>query len=334
MKIIKALPFLPLVAVGFMSCHNGSSSTVTGNWVSKSTLDGVARSEAVSFVVNDSAYVATGYDGNVRLNDVWMYNATGDYWIQKDTFPGTPRSSAVAFAVGNYAYLGTGFDGVNRLNDMWQYDPMSNSWTQKNNFGGTARYDAVAFGIGNYGYIGTGFDGSYLKDFYQYDPTADSWTQIYGFGGEKRTAAVAFVYNNKGYIVTGVDNGTEVNDFWSFDPSSNTWTALRDISNVSTESYDDNYTNIIRDNGAAFIVGDKAYVSTGEINGALTTTTWEYDFATDLWTSKQAYEGAARQGANGFSISQGGYLGMGRSSTFAFDDLRQFFPDQAYNAND
>ena len=334
MKISKALLFLPILAAGFISCNSGSSSTVLGNWVTKSVFNGVTRSEAVSFVLNDTAYVGTGYDGNVRLNDIWAYNAAGDYWEQKTDFPGTPRSSAVAFGVGNYGYIGTGFDGINKLNDMWQYNPVADTFIQKNNFGGTPRYDAVAFGILTKGYIATGFDGNYLKDFWQYDPTSDSWSQINGYGGEKRLGAVAFVYNNKGYIVTGINNGVEENDFWSFDPSNNSFTALRDISNVSTETYDDIYTNIVRDNAAAFIVGDKAYISTGESNGSLMTATWEYDFATDLWTSKTAYEGAARQGAIGFGVSQGGYLGLGRSSTYAYDDLRQFFPLEAYNAND
>lgn len=337
MKISKALLFLPILAAGFISCNSTSSSTVLGNWVTKSSLDGVVRSEAVSFVVNDTAYLGTGYDGNVRLNDMWVYHAVSGApgsWEQKADFPGTPRSSGIAFGVGNYGYIGTGFDGVNKLKDMWQFDPVADTFIQKNDFGGTPRYDAVAFGILTKGYIATGFDGNYLKDFWQYDPATDSWVQIYGFGGEKRLGAVAFVYNNKGYIVTGINNGVEENDFWSFDPSNNSFTALRDISNVSTETYDDNYTNIVRDNAAAFIVGDKAYISTGESNGSLMTATWEYDFAKDVWTSKTAYEGAARQGAIGFGVSQGGYLGLGRSSTYAYDDLRQFFPLEAYNAND
>ena len=57
--------------------------------------------------------------------------------------------------------------------------------------------------------------------------------------------------------------------------------------------------DIVRSNAVAFIIGDKAYLTTGE-NGSLLSTTWEYDFATDLWTSKQAFEGAARTGAVGF----------------------------------
>lgn len=317
-----------------ISCKGSSASTtLTGNWVTESDLDGVARSEAVSFVINDTAYIGTGYDGNIRLNDLWQYDAVKNYWTQKADLPGTPRSSAIAFTAAGKGYVGTGFDGVNKLKDMWQYDPLTDTWTQKNDFAGSARYDAVAFGILDKGYVSTGFDGNYLKDFWQYDPVTDSWTLIPGLGGSKRMAAVAFVHDNKGYIVTGTNNGTPVNDFWSFDPSTGDWTELRQIANISADSYDDTYTDIIRSNAVGFIIGDKAYITTGE-NGSLLSTTWEYDFATDLWTSKQAFEGAARTGAVAFSVSIGGYVTTGRSSTFPFDDLRVFHPTEAYNAND
>ena len=324
-----------------ISCKGNSTSNATldGNWVTKSDFDGVARSEAVSFVVNDSAYICTGYDGDVRLNDLWEYDAVKNYWIQKANFPGVARNSAVAFAASGRGYVGTGFDGVNKLKDMWAYDPAANSWTQKADFGGSdpdhtaARYDAVAFAIADKGYISTGFNGNYLKDFWQYDPETDSWTSVPGFGGSKRLGAVAFVHANKGYIVTGINNGIPVNDFWSFDPSASSWTQLHQIANISTDIYDDNYADIIRSNAAAFVIGDKAYITTGE-NGALLNSTWEYDFANDLWTSKQAFEGAARTGAVGFSVSLGGYVATGRSSTLPFDDLRTFHPDEAYNAND
>ena len=334
MKTKHALLLLSIVFSGILlSCHSSSSTTTTvGNWVTKSDFDGVARSEAVSFVIGDTAYIGTGFDGTNRLNDLWQYDAVNNFWVQKADFPGAARSSAVAFTAASKGYVGTGFDGVNKLKDMWQYDPISNSWIQKNDFGGSARYDAVGFGIADKGYIATGFDGNYLKDFYEYDPTGDTWT-LKPFSGNKRMAAVAFVYSNKGYICTGTNNGVNVNDFWSYDPASSTWTQLRQIANISTDSYDDGYTDITRNNAAAFVIGDKAYITTGE-NPGLLTTTWEYDFATDLWVSKTAFEGAARTGAVGFTVSGGGYVTQGRSSTFPFDDLREFFPTQAYNAND
>jgi hypothetical protein len=264
---------------------------------------------------------------------MWKYNAGGNYWTQVANFGGSPRSSAVAFEAAGKGFISTGYDGLNSLNDTWAYTPSGNTWAKKANFAGTARYDAVGFGILDKGYVGTGFDGNYLKDFYEYDPTSDSWTINNGFGGSKREQAVVFVYKNKAYIATGINNGTYENDFWSFDPSTGNWTQLRSTANISTDSYDDNYGPIDRANAVAIVMGDSAYITTGE-NPSLLSSTWGYDFATDLWFSKQDYEGAARTGASSFSVTAGGYVGMGRTSTFTFDDWRVFQPFTAYNAND
>src|SRR6478609_2507194 len=82
------------------ACTKSTTSTTDtiGNWVRKSDFDGVARSEAVSFVVGDTAYIGTGYDGSVRLNDFWKYDVDNNYWIQRASMPGDARSSAVGFS--------------------------------------------------------------------------------------------------------------------------------------------------------------------------------------------------------------------------------------------
>jgi len=337
MKTIKPSLLASLICVllssCFSSCGPGSTTTNAGNWVNKSSYNGIVRSEAVSFVVNDTGYVGTGYDGNNRLADIWSYNAASDFWTQRADFAGTARNSAVAFAAAGKGYITTGYDGLNMLADTWSFDPATNTWAQKASFPGLARYDAVAFGVNDKGYVGTGFDGNYEKDFYQYDPTADTWTAINGYGGNKRTQAVAFVHNNIAYVATGVNNGVEESDFWSFNASTSAWTQLRSTANVSTETYDDSYGGIDRNNAVAIVIGDSAYLTTGEQPG-LTSTTWGYDFKDDLWFTKTPYEGIARTGATGLSVSHGGYVGLGRSSTLPYDDWRQFFPFAAYNAND
>jgi len=290
MKTFMPLLFAGLIFTTIVSCHKSTTTAITGNWVGKGEFNGVVRSEAVSFVINDTAYVGTGYDGNNRLTDIWAYNAGGDSWYQKADMPGTPRNSAVAFAAAGKGYITTGYDGVNMLNDTWEFNPIANTWTKKADFAGSPRYDAVAFGVGDKGYVGTGFDGTYLKDFYQYDPTSDTWTLNIGYGGNKRKQAVAFVYQNKAYVATGVNNGSYQSDFWSYDPSTSKWAQLRNTANTnSTESYDDAYGPIDRANAVSFIIGDKAYLSTGE-NPSLLASTWEYDFATDLWVAKQDFE--------------------------------------------
>ncbi len=323
------------------ACNKSSTVPYTqdGNWVTRSSLNGPNRSEAVSFTIGNFAYLATGYNGGtLRYADLWQYDPSVDNWVQEASLPDSAaRSSAVGFCAGTNGYLGTGYDGYNNLKDFWKYDPDANQWSRIADFAGGARTEAVAFGIQEFGYVGTGYDGNNaLKDFWQYDPSTDTWTSKVTYGGEKRSSAVAFVYKNKGYIVTGINSGTYVNDFWQFDPSqpdASAWKQLNKISNVNTATFDDAYTNIVRSNASAMVIGDSAYISTGE-NGSLYTFTWGYDFATDLWKEKTPFEGAARTGAVGFSVQNRGYIGTGRSSTAQFDDIREFKPNDVYNEND
>jgi N-acetylneuraminic acid mutarotase len=249
MQKLKNLVILPIsILLIVVSCTktNTTSTDTSGNWVKRSEFDGNVRTGAISFTIADTAYIGTGFDGTIRYNDLWAYDANKNYWIQRATMPGIARNSAVGFTVGTKAYVTTGFDGINKLTDTWEFNPATNSWTQKTDFAGTARYSAVAFGIGSNGFVTTGFDGGYTKDMWEFTPNAGTnglgkWTQLPSFGGTKRSGAVCFVSNNKGYVLTGINNGTPVNDFWVFDPSNTSapWTQLRDISNTSTQTYDE-----------------------------------------------------------------------------------------------
>jgi len=332
---LAAFLFLMLIA-GAYSCTKSSvtSTDLVGNWARSSEFEGVGRTEAVSFTIADKVYVGGGYDGTTRLNDFWQYDQSNGTWYRKADFPGVARNSAVAFSVNGKGYVGTGFDGINKLKDFWEYDPASDTWTQKTDFAGTPRYGAVAFSIGSKGYITTGYDGNYLKDLWEYDPSTNTWLQKASLAGSKRTDAVAFVSDNKAYVVTGVNNGSYLNDFWAYDPATDSWTEKRKITSVSDDAYDDDYgTDITRSNATIFIMNNKAYLSTGNRNGIIGTT-WEYDIANDLWAQKTSFEGTAREGGLSFTINNRGYLTTGNTSSSRFDDLWEFFPNDAVNAND
>jgi hypothetical protein len=350
--------FTGLSALLILACDpSNPSKTQNGNWVYRGDFNGMSRSESVSFVIGDNAYVGTGVDNNfTRYNDFWQLSLYGSNcsWYQVATATGMPpRSSAVAFSVAGQGYVGTGTNGTIAYSDFWHYDPLANRWNQISGIGDklngpSPRYDAVAFGIESvgYGYVGTGNNYlGYLKDFWQYDPVKDEWTQKVSYDGTKRTGAIALVYHNQGYLVTGLGTGgVAVNDFWKFDPSlpdSSAWTQMRHISNYSPEAYDDSYTTIARWKGVGFVMagvrsnggGDKAYITTG-INGSLYTWTWEYDFASDLWTEKTPFERSARQGAVGFSLRNRGFVALGISGGTNFEDLNEWFPDEMENPYD
>ncbi len=303
-----------------------TSPPLIGDWVQQSEFDGVTRTDAVVFVINNIAYVGTGFNAstNEYYNDFWKYNPKENFWQRVADFPGTARSSAVAFAVNGKGYVGTGFDGIDPLKDFWQYDPGKDQWTQKNDFGGTARYGAVAFSVGKYGYMGTGFDGNDEKDFWQYDASNDTWNQIPSLGGSKRQGAVAFVLGNDAYVLCGVHNGLYQKDVWVLhtDQISNNgfpWTQKQDL------DVNSNYT-IVRQGGVAMVLNGEAYVATGR-TASYTTTTWHYIPSNDTWEQKSNWEGTARDGAISFVADGRAFVGLGSNSTLYFDDLWEWRPN-------
>jgi len=323
------------------SCNNNSGTTdvTTGDWTRKSEMNGVARSEAASFTIGNIAYVGTGYDGTYRRVDFWSYDPTQNAWSQETDYPGTARNSAVAFAIGTQGYVGTGYDGYNMLNTFYRYTPATKKWDSVATFAGSARYDAVGFGINNIGYVTTGYDGTYQKDFWQFDPSAGTygtWTQKTSFGGFKRSAGSVFVYGTKAYLIGGSNNGTECGDLWYYDQTADAWVQERNIYNSNTtQTFDDDYTDIERDNAVSYVIGDSAFLVTGE-NGSLLTTTWSYNIAEDQWVRRSPIQ-VPRQGAVGFSLLGYGYFATGKSSsstTGYLDDLVLFDPNKVLNTDD
>jgi N-acetylneuraminic acid mutarotase len=324
--------------LGCTKSSSDSSSDIIGNWITGSDFDGNARSEAVTFTINGNAYLTTGSTNRDRFADLWEYDINKKYWTQKANFPGAARNSAVAFVIGDKGYVGTGYDGNNYLKDFYEYDPSTHTWTQKADFGGTARYDAVAFSLDNNGYVSCGFDGNYLKDLWQYTPGANAsdpgtWTQKASIGGTKRSAASSFVLNGIAYIVSGNNNGTVLNDLWSYDASTDTWTEKRKIANLSDDSYDDKYSGIGRYNAVCFVMNSRAYLTLGE-NPSMTSTTWEYNDATDLWVQKTDFEGSVRTGAVAFTLDDRGFVLTGRSGTTSYDNMFEFHPNEDKVDND
>lgn len=330
-KLKKVLAFsIILVPFFFASCsEDDTTEELVGNWLEKSSFDGPARSSAVGFVIGNYAYVATGYTGDAYLNDLWVYNSDGDFWEQKADFIGVKRSAASGFELDGIGYVGLGYDGTNRLNDFYQYNPSTNTWTQKADFAGTARYGAVGFQVAGKAYFGTGYDGNYLKDFYQYDPSTDVWALSSGFGGNKRRNATVFVIGDKAYLGTGTSNNVLQTDFWEFDATTDIWTKKRDISKGDTDEYNEDYA-LLRSNASSFVMNNLGYLVCGDNSSSV----WQYNPATDLWTENTPLEASGRIDAFGFAANNKGYIVLGRTGTSYFDDLLEFKPNDEQVDND
>ncbi len=325
----------------FLLACSKSNVSPLGNWVKKSDFEGLPRGAAVSFVINNMAYLGLGYNSDLTisntdfdingfLKDFWRYDPSMDRWYRIANFPGNARNAAVAFSVNGKGYVGTGYDGNNKLKDFWEYDPTSNTWTQKDDFIGGGRYSAVGFSLNNFGYVGTGYGDDLVDkvDFYRFDPTAaagSQWVKVQSIGS-KRRSATAFTYNNKAYVCSGFNNGVFLTDMWEYDPTADNWTKKVALDSNSAWT-------IVRQNASSFVMGDKGYVFLGEKSAALSDV-WEYNFVADTWTQKTNFEGAARTNAVAFVVSGKGIVATGQSASYYLDDVYEFQPFAAYNKND
>lgn len=323
------------------SCTDDDEEDLVGNWVDRYEFEGVARSGAVSFVIDNKAYVVSGYDGVDRewLQDCWSFDAEKNQWTRVDSFPAIGRTGACAFAVDGKGYVIGGYDGDNavKLKDVWEFDPSApagSQWTQKNDFASTARYGAVAFTVNNTGYVCGGYDNSYLKDLWQYDPNSDTWTAKASMPGSKRMNASVFVIDDIAYVMGGSNNSKPVDDFWAYDYVTNTWAEKRDINDNDDASFDDDYTTIPRQNGVTFVINGYGYIASGDISSSPLNTTWEYNPSTDLWTEKTALEGTSRTQAIGVTLNNRGFVLLGKSGSSYFDDVWEFKPFEEYDEND
>jgi N-acetylneuraminic acid mutarotase len=313
---------------------SSSEDDPLGNWIKKSDFEGLPRGSAVSFIIDNKAYLGLGYNSDEDdpfLKDFWTYNPTTDRWDRLADFPGNGRTASVGFSINGKGYVGTGYDGNNKLKDIWEYDPTLNTWTRKDDFLGGARYKAVGFALNSYGYIGTGYgDDSVDKiDFYRFDPnaaTGSQWLKVQSIGGSKRREATVFTYNNKAYVCTGINNGVFLTDMWEYEPTGDIWTKKADL------TYDTDWT-IIRQNASSLVLDNKAYVFLGEKSSSLKDV-WEYNFAGDTWVQKTDFEGAARTNSIAFTVGGKAIVTTGQTGSYYLDDVWEFKPLDTYDEDD
>ncbi|MES2619733.1 MAG: kelch repeat-containing protein, partial [Bacteroidota bacterium] len=130
-----------------------------------------------------------------------------------------------------------------------------------------------------------------------------------------RRAAATFTIGGKGYLCGGSYSlGFSLIDAWAYDSLTGGWTQLADMPAVCG-------------NGAAFAIGNKGYVGTGANQFAQPSNQFfEYDVASNTWSTKANFGGAARYGTVGFSVGTKGYIGLGGTSSTLFSDIWEYDP--------
>ncbi|MCQ2236947.1 MAG: hypothetical protein MJZ18_08135, partial [Bacteroidales bacterium] len=249
-KYFALLALLTTGAVCFTSCEDEDNEELMGNWVNaRTSMGGSPRGGAVSFVIDNVAYIGTGAN---TLNPENRDRYT-DFFSCKTVIPvvqaGEKKNGTIAYsAAGAIAPM-----------PKYNKDGVVSS-----------RNGAVAFSLNGKGYVGTGFNGvTYLKDFWEFDPKADfdasayrnaseadkrsietsasyPWKQVADYPGDTCRYAVAFVIpgtskmsdgtisqNTKSgkdlaFVGTGEDCiSIKKNDFYCFDGEK--WEAVTSI---------------------------------------------------------------------------------------------------------
>lgn len=217
------------------------------------TGSGQNRGSAVSFVVNNMAYVGLGQGSTANYyKDLWQYDPVAQTWTQMADFAGSARHGAVAFATATHGYVGTGQTANGLAKDFFKYNAAANTWEAINDFPGTARKFAVGFMMGDQGYLATGDDGTYCNDLWQYHPEFDLWVQKASMPVIGRSGAVGWGTFPTLYVATGEDaTGLYKNDVWEYNFYGNAWFQRAD------------FPGIPRKHATAFVINSVAYVGTG-----------------------------------------------------------------------
>jgi hypothetical protein len=305
----------------FISSYFSLRAQTANTWTKLNDFNGVARSNAVSFVIGNDAYVGTGLSASgTKLNDFWRYNSSTDSWSQVQNATPYPRHRAIAFGIGNKGYMGTGDIGNSlefQTNDFWEYDPSQNIWTVKLSVGLAARQSAVAFVLNNKGYVTTGYTSTattvtYDNSLWEYDPATGIWTQRPNFPSTGRETAGSFNIGNIGYLTGGTNLNSTLffKDLWSYDPNSQQWQLKA--------AYP---TNILPSPiVSCFAIGNKGYIFGRNDSPQFGTNYFlEYDPSLNSYNSKSIP--STFSSAASFSLCTAGYLvtGGGTKNVFRYD---------------
>jgi N-acetylneuraminic acid mutarotase len=246
---------------------------LNNQWVQKSAFPGTPRENAVSFVINDKAYLCFGENDLIdpfQFSDLWEYDPSSDSWSRKADFTLQEYGLPVSFSDNSKGYIGLGLEqyyyGSGEVSSkFWSYDPINNNWEQLTNFP-VKTFLSTAFHINNKSYAGLGIGNNY--SFYEYNPLSNSWILGFSYPGIGDWNAKNFVIEDKLYIGFGNhDNSNNYTEFWEFNHTTNLWKRLIDF------PYSTWVTN-------SFSINKKGYIFENRYdrtNGKFTTYFWEFD---------------------------------------------------------
>lgn len=209
----------------------------TDEWTQKASYPGIAWLYLAGFVVNNKAYIGTGFGNNANSvnpdnKDLYEYDPVIDKWSRKTDFPGVAREGASGFSINGKGYLGLGSIYVldKKFVDFYRYDPTADSWSRVADYPGEGQFSNLNFSTSSKGYVAWGLPIPITnkelgyKDIWEYNAIADKWIRREDFSGNPRSESAGITIGNNFYIGPGVSlTGGIVNDFWKYDTGLDKW---------------------------------------------------------------------------------------------------------------
>ena len=195
----------------------------TNTWSALTSLPGIGRSGAASFVLNDTVYIIGGKTAvSLAINEVWSYSIASNTWTQKNNFPFGNLWRSSATKLDNKGYLLFGRDETDFFhNELYEYSPNQDVWTPISNFPSLGRSHSSVSVINNDLFICFGLDslGNSHNDVWQYDIAQNTWMNYPGIPSIGRRGGIGLAKDNKFYYTTGIDESNErLFQTWKFDP--------------------------------------------------------------------------------------------------------------------
>lgn len=259
------------------------------SWKNIGNFPAEGRKGAVSFVIDDTAFVGAGFRDKSSsadkkdhyFSDFYKLNLKTGEWIKNGD--------------GGYAKTDISIDTAGTVDTV-----------------ACRFWGGIGFTLNGKGYVGTGqVDGRVSKNIYEYDPKTGKWTEM-AMEGDACVGAVVFILGGKAIVCLGSDGRSNVVDVNIFDGTE--WRKQRPLQDLDG-SFNDDYGKIPRSYAMAFtsnLDGDKGYIC----GGVGTKTAWEYRLEKDRWYEVTEFPSAmmTRVAGVAFSLNGYGYVTVGGSS--------------------
>ena len=265
----------------------------------------LGRHHPVTFTIDGFGYMVTGGTDQGAASDFYRYDPSNDSWSILEAFPGPARGFAYGVSHEGKGYMGFGLGAFDILDDLWEYDPVTDEWTELASCPCEARYHPAFQANNGKIFMGLGSDGANKKDWWEYDIATNAWSKKPDFPGAARHHPYHFSIDEFVYVAFGHGNIFIFNDLFRYDPLAETWMRMASLpaeGRVAGTQFDYNGKGYALSGQGA----DHNYFDTGEF--------WEYDPATDSWTSLTDHPGRGRWAPGSFIIDDFVYMVAGENS--------------------